>query len=173
MSDLWLELVQSVIELISLSILGLYLCLQLSHLSLTVILQLLFVFLELYELVVEHFNLLLLGSKHILMVTFQSIVVHFSVALVAYAVRSGIILSQLTFLVAAWVTYGSTAPLAVLLNISMDHLQLSGKWCLTQHTCLSVKLTDGSDIEWLWQARLVEQSVGIRIQTFPWSCTTS
>ena len=94
-------MVQSVIELISLSILGLYLCLQLSHLSLTVILQLLFVFLELYELVVEHFNLLLLGSKHILMVTFQSIVVHFSVALVAYAVHSGIILSQLTFLVAA------------------------------------------------------------------------
>ena len=101
MSNLLLQLVKPVIQLVSLGILGPYLGLKVFHLAVAVFLQLLLVFFELNKLVVEHLNFLLLGRKHILMVPLKSEVVHFRVTLVTNALEGGIVFSQLTALITA------------------------------------------------------------------------
>ena len=84
MSDLLLQLVQSLVQVVSLRIFLPNFCLEISHFSLAVFLKLLLVFLELNELVVEHLNLFLLRSQHIFVVALQSEIVHLGVTLIAH-----------------------------------------------------------------------------------------
>ena len=91
MSDFGLELGQFVVEFVSLRILGSNFGLQVLDLRITVILQPLLIFLQLDELVVEHLNLFLLRSEHVLMISFESEVIHLCVALVTHPMHSVII----------------------------------------------------------------------------------
>lgn len=64
------------------------------------------------------------------MVSLQSEVVHLSVALVANTVDSGVVLCELTSLVATRVTDGSATSLAILLGVSIHNLQFVRERCL-------------------------------------------
>ena len=86
MSDLLLQLVQSLVQVVSLRIFLPNFCLEISHFSLAVFLKLLFVFLELHELIIEHLNLFLLRSEYIFVVALESEIVHFRVTLIAHTI---------------------------------------------------------------------------------------
>ena len=92
MGDLMLQVVKSLVQAISLRIFCSHFGLKLSCFGFAVLLKLLFVLLELYELIVEHFDLRLLRREHIFMVPLKPVVVYLRVALVAHAVKRGIVL---------------------------------------------------------------------------------
>lgn len=86
MSDLLLQLVKSLVQVVSLRIFLPNFYLEISYFSLAIFLKLLFVFLELHELIIEHLNLFLLRSEHIFVVALESEIVHFGVTLIAHTI---------------------------------------------------------------------------------------
>ena len=163
MCNLLLQLIQSIVELVSLRILDPDLGLQLSHLCVAIFLQLLLVFLELHQLIVEHLDLLFLGGENVLMVPLQSKVVHLGVALITHPIKRGVVLGQLAPLITASLTDGSPAALTVFLRIPLQQLDLPREGSLAEHAVVCLLFADFANIEGLWEGGLVEQA--IRVET--------
>ena len=153
--DLGLQLGEAFIEFVSLRILRSDFCLQILHLCLAVILQLLLVFLKLHQLVVEHLDLFLLCSENVLMVALKPVVVHLSVTLVTYSMWIRIVFGEWAALVTTGVTDCAAASLTVLLDVTMQDFKLACECSLAQHASVRVELSNGPQIESLRQGGLL------------------
>ena len=131
MCNLLLQLIEPVVQLVPLRILGPHFSLEVFHLDIAVLLQLLLVLLQLHKLIVEHLDFLLLGCQHVLMVPLQPEVVHLSVTFVTNTMQCRIIFGQLTPLITASLADGTATALAILLRVAVHQLDLAGERRLT------------------------------------------
>ena len=95
------------------------------------------------------------------MVPLKPEVVHLSVALVAYAVKCGIVFRQLSTLVTASLTNGAPTALAVFHHVPVSELNLAREGSLTELTVFRCLLPHLAYIECLRQYRLVQKTIGV------------
>lgn len=112
-SDLLTVLVKLALELFAHIILFFETLLQVMRSCILVVHQLLFILRELLDVAVEHLDLFQRSRFDMCQIAHQLLIVHLKVALVTYAIQSGILLRQLAFLVAANLTNRLATSLAV------------------------------------------------------------
>ena len=127
------------------------------HLLLAVVLQLLFVFLKLNELVVEHLDFGLLCGQYIFVVAHQTVVVHLCIALVTHSVECRIVATQLPSLVTAHLADGLAASLTIFLGVPMHHFQPPCEGRLTELALFGVLHPHTFQVKGRWQDGRIEQ----------------
>ena len=101
---------------------------------------------------VEDLDLVERGLLHFGQVSHELLVVHLELAQVANTVPLGVILRQLPLLVAADLTDGFTAALAVPDGVPIEQANLVGEWSLTELTGFSgiAILLDRLEVQAIW-----------------------
>ena len=99
------------------------------------------------------------------MIPHQPVIVHLSVTLVTHPVHLLVIPGQLSALVTAHFAHCLATPLAVLLRVPMDHLELSGEGRLAQLALFgSLDHFHGFHVEFGGQGRLIEQPTRVNMR---------
>ena len=102
--------------------------------------QLLFIFRELLDMAIQHFDLVQRSPFDLRQIAHQLLIVHPEVALVTDAIRNRVLLRQLAFLIAANLTDRLAASLAVTDWVAVTQAEIVREGSLTEIAILLVRL---------------------------------